>query len=260
MTNLSPWTFAAAAILITLLLVAGCKDDRGDINESAATAAVAEVDEFYNERQKMVDEQLSSRGINNDAVLEAMRKVHRHKFVPKDLQSNAYDDGPLPIGYGQTISQPYIVALMTQELQLEKDARVLEIGTGSGYQAAILAEIVKEVYTAEIVPELASVAEARLKELGYKNVEVKNADGYFGWEENAPFDAVMITAAVNHVPPPLMKQLKEGGKLILPLGSTAQLQTLTLVTKKAENKTEARFIIAVRFVPFVGKVQEAQQG
>jgi len=158
----------------------------------------------------------------------------------------------LPIGYGQTISQPYIVALMTQSLQLKENNKVLEIGTGSGYQAAVLAELVKDVYTIEIIKELADSAENRLNNLNYKNIRVKNADGYFGWEEEAPFDAIIITAAANHIPPPLLNQLKDKGKLIIPLGSTLSFQTLTLVTKKGD-ELETEFITGVRFVPLTGQ-------
>lgn len=210
----------------------------------------------YNElRKNMVEQQLRSRDIRNEKVLEVMGKVERHKFVPASLMNNAYDDNPLPIGYGQTISQPYIVALMTQSLEAGKNDKVLEIGTGSGYQAAVLAEIVEEVYTIEIIEPLASAAENRLNELGYRNVKVKNADGYFGWEEFAPYDAIIVTAAANHIPPPLLEQLKDGGKLIIPLGSTLTFQTLTLVTKKGSD-LETEFITGVRFVSLTGKALE----
>lgn len=213
------------------------------------------VDKYTELRQNMVDMQLKTRDIYDEKVLEVMNKVERHKFVTSSLVNEAYEDNPLPIGYGQTISQPYIVALMTQSLQLNENDKVLEIGTGSGYQAAVLAEIVKEVYTIEIVKELAIGAEFRLNELGYKNVKVKNADGYFGWEEKGPFDAIIVTAAANHVPPPLLEQLKDNGKLIIPLGSTLTFQTLTLVTKKS-NDLETEFITSVRFVPLTGKALE----
>jgi len=184
-----------------------------------------------------------------------MEKIERHKFVPEALKNNAYDDNPLPIGYGQTISQPYIVALMTQSLEVGKNDKVLEIGTGSGYQAAVLSELVKKVYTMEIINELAENAETRLRNLGYKNVKVENADGYSGWEEFAPYDAIIVTAAANHIPPPLLEQLKDGGKLIIPLGSTLTFQTLTLVTKKGDD-LETKFITGVRFVPLTGKALE----
>jgi len=214
------------------------------------------IDKFTELRKSMVEQQLKNRDIYDDKVLEIMNKVERHKFVPSILVSRAYDDNALPISHGQTISQPYIVALMTQSLQVGKNDKVLEIGTGSGYQAAVLAEIVKEVYTIEIIKELAFTAEERLKNLDYKNVKVKNADGYFGWEENAPFDVIIVTAASNHIPPPLLEQLKDNGKLIIPLGSTLTFQTLTLVTRKG-NDLETEFITGVRFVPLTGKALES---
>ena len=210
------------------------------------------IDKYTKPRQDMVENQLKNRDINDEKVLEVMNNIQRHKFVPSYLIEQAYDDNPLPIGYGQTISQPYIVALMTQSLQLKENNKVLEIGTGSGYQAAVLAELVKDVYTIEIIKELADSAESRLNNLNYKNIRVKNADGYFGWEEEAPFDAIIITAAANHIPPPLLNQLKDKGKLIIPLGSTLSFQTLTLVTKKGD-ELETEFITGVRFVPLTGQ-------
>jgi len=213
-------------------------------------------DKYVDKRKHMVDTQLRTRDINDEKVLAVMEKVQRDKFVPSGFVEDAYNDNPLPIGYGQTISQPYIVALMTQSLQVKPDYRVLEIGTGSGYQAAVLAELVKEVYTIEIIKELAESADNREKELGYKNINVKHADGYFGWEENAPFDAIIVTAAANHIPPSLLEQLKNNGRLIIPLGSTLRFQTLTLVTKKG-NETETEFITGVVFVPMTGRAQQA---
>jgi len=212
-------------------------------------------DEFYEARKYMVNNHMRARDITDEKILAVMEKVPRHRFVPANLAANAYDDRPLPIGYGQTISQPYIVALMTQELKVDKDDKVLEIGTGSGYQAAVLAELVKEVYTIEIVEPLAKSAEDRLKREGYNNIQVKNADGYFGWKEKSPFDAIIITAAANHIPPPLIEQLKEHGRLIIPLGSTREFQTLTLVTKKG-NDLDTRFITGVVFVPLTGEAQK----
>ncbi len=210
---------------------------------------------FVKLRKKMVEEQLQSRDIDNEIVLRVMNKVLRHEFVPFRYMKEAYDDNPVPIGYGQTISQPYIVALMTQCLELNKNDRVLEIGTGSAYQAAVLAKIVKEVYTIEIIKELAKSAKERLEKLKYSNVKVKHADGYYGWEEHAPFDAIIITAAANHIPTPLLRQLKNGGKLIIPLGNIYTFQTLTIVKKKGE-ELDTNFITGVRFVPLTGKVQE----
>ncbi len=211
--------------------------------------------EYAELRKKMVERQLRRRDIDDEKVLRVMNKVLRHEFVPFRYMDEAYDDHPLPIGHGQTISQPYIVALMTQCLDLDKDDKVLEIGTGSAYQAAVLAEIVKQVYTIEIIEELAESARERLEKLKYDNVKVKHADGYYGWEERAPFDAVIVTAAANHIPPPLLRQLKDGGKLIIPLGNILTFQTLTIVKKKGE-EFDTDVITGVRFVPLTGKAQE----
>lgn len=212
-------------------------------------------DPYAEMRQTMVERDLKGRGITDKRVLEAMANVPRHLFVDERLWDIAYGDHPLPIGEGQTISQPYTVALMTEALRLRPTDRVLEIGTGSGYQAAVLAEIVKEVYTLEIRKSLADTAARRLKSLGYRNVKAAYADGYFGWEGYAPFDAIIITAFVNHVPPPLIKQLKEGGRIIVPLGSTIFYQTLTLLTKKKE-ELEVTQMGPVRFVPMVGEAEK----
>ncbi|HAP66537.1 MAG TPA: protein-L-isoaspartate O-methyltransferase [Nitrospinae bacterium] len=211
-------------------------------------------DKFASARKKMVEGDLKGRDITDQNVLEIMGRVERHRFVDKHLQSIAYADHPLPIDEGQTISQPYIVALMTQILKLKSGEKVLEIGTGSGYQAAVLSEITDSVYSIEIRKNLAEKAETRLKELGYGNVKVKAADGYFGWEEYAPFDAVIVTCAANHIPPPLTKQLKEGGKLIIPLGSTTYYQTLTLITK-IKGELDVQHISGVAFVPMVGEAE-----
>ena len=200
----------------------------------------------------MVSDQIEDRGIHDQQVLRAMREVERHWFVPENNRSNSYEDRPLGIGYGQTISQPYIVAYMTEMLKLQPNYRVLEIGTGSGYQAAVLAKIVREVYTIEIVTQLGDSAAARLKRLGYKNISVKNADGYHGWTENAPFDAIMVTAAAEFIPPPLIQQLKDGGKMIIPIGSPYLTQWLMLVEKKNGKMTTKR-LIPVSFVPFTRK-------
>jgi len=200
----------------------------------------------------MIENHIKGRGIKDRRVLDIMGKIPRHLFVDEHVRDRAYGDHPLPIGEGQTISQPYVVALMTEALQLKPTDRVLEIGTGSGYQAAVLAGIVKEVYTIEIRKSLAAQAEKRLKDLGYTNVKVKYADGYFGWEEFAPFDAIIITASANHIPPPLIRQLKEGGRLILPLGSTVYYQTLTLATKR-KGDLDVQQMGAVAFVPMIGE-------
>ena len=196
---------------------------------------------------EMVERQLRPRGIDDSRTLRAMAKVPREKFVAKELQARAYEDRPLPIGYGQTISQPFIVAFMTQELKPKPTDRILEVGTGSGYQAAVLAELVAEVYTIEIVKPLAESAEVRLRELGYKNVHVKAGDGYKGWREHAPFDAIIVTAAPDHVPQPLVEQLKEGGRMIIPVGKTFA-QELYLLEKRG-GVVKQTAVIPVKFVP-----------
>jgi len=189
----------------------------------------------------------------DERVMRVLGTVGRHRFVPPHLQSSAYQNRPLPIGYGQTISQPYIVALMTDLLELEADDVVLEIGTGSGYQAAILSRLVSRVYSIEIIPELAKSASQLLQRLGFGNIEVKNADGYYGWQAHAPFDAIMVTAASSHIPPPLVSQLKPGGLMLIPVGSPFNVQQLTLVRKSKNGELTTRQILPVRFVPFTGK-------
>ena len=218
----------------------------------AATAAPAgETSDFGTQRAEMVQHQIAARGVSDPRVLQSMRKVPRHRFVPEGLRAQAYSDRPLPIGEGQTISQPYIVALMTEALSLQSDSRVLEIGTGSGYQAAVLAEITPQVYSVEIKPVLAQGAARRLRSLGYDQVQTRRADGYYGWESAAPFDAIMITAAVDHIPPPLLAQLKDGGRLVLPLGNPFSYQNLVLVTRHGDSHT-VRQITGVLFVPMTG--------
>ena len=206
-------------------------------------------DGYQEERSRMVNRQIRGRGVKDAAVLDAIRKVKRHLFVPPAQSANAYEDRPLPIGYGQTISQPYIVGYMTEVIKPAPRFKVLEIGTGSGYQAAVLAEIVQEVYTIEIVPELGASAKQRLERLGYENVDAKVADGYDGWAEHAPYDAIVVTAAAEYIPPPLIKQLKDGGKIIIPVGSPFMTQMLMLVEKKG-NKTTTKSLMPVVFVPF----------
>jgi len=199
-------------------------------------------------REKMVEEQIERRGVTDKAVLEAMKKVERHLFVPEDLKNTAYTDSPLPIGYRQTISQPYIVAFMTQAIQPGPDDRVLEIGTGSGYQAAVLAELVKEVYTVEIVEPLAENARLSLEKLGYKNIKVKYGDGYKGWREYSPFDVIVVTAAPPGIPEELINQLKIGGSMIVPIGEYHQ--ELYLI-KKTETGLERKALLPVVFVPML---------
>ena len=210
---------------------------------------------YDKKREEMVRYDIEARGIKDKKVLSAMLKVKRHLFVDSSLMDKAYNDHPLPIGEGQTISQPYIVALMTEALALQDDERVLEIGTGSGYQAAILAEIVKEVYTIEINKKIYEMASNRLREMGYKNIKVKYGDGYQGWKEYAPFDAIMVTAAAKKIPSPLLEQLKDGGRLIIPLGDTLFYQNLTLI-RKEKGKLITKKICPVRFVPMTGEVQK----
>jgi protein-L-isoaspartate(D-aspartate) O-methyltransferase len=206
--------------------------------------------DFVAERARMVKEQIVMRGVVLDRVVAAMRKVPREEFVPAEFRDESYKDGPLPIGHGQTISQPYIVALMTEKLRLQPKERVLEIGTGSGYQAAILAELGAEVYSIEIIESLAQTAESTLRRLGYKNVHIKTGDGYKGWPEEAPFDACIVTCAPNHVPQPLIDQLKEGGRMLIPVGEKFA-QQLYLLEKK-NGRTEQSAILPVRFVPMEG--------
>jgi protein-L-isoaspartate(D-aspartate) O-methyltransferase len=214
----------------------------------------APVGDFAAERQRMIQQQLMARGIHEERVLAAMAKVPREEFVPPNSRAESYEDGPLQIGYRQTISQPYIVAFMTEQLRPKRNDRVLEIGTGSGYQATILAELVAEVYTIEIIEPLAKMAEGTLQRLGYKNVHVKAGDGYKGWPESAPFDAIIVTAAPDHVPQPLIDQLKEGGRMIIPVGDFGN-QELYLLEKK-NGELQRRAVLPVRFVPMTGEARK----
>lgn len=215
--------------------------------------ADAQPDEFGDLRQRMVETQIASRDVSQPEVLAAMRTVPRHRFVPSDSVARAYDDRPLPIGSGQTISQPYIVAKMTELLELDADDRVLEIGTGSGYHAAVMSRVAGSVYTIEIVEELGERAKRILDELGYDNVQVRIGDGYKGWPEEAPFDAIILTAAPPRIPEPLVEQLALGGKMVVPVGSYLQdLQVLT----KTEDGLEKRTVAPVRFVPMTGEIQD----
>jgi len=209
-------------------------------------------DPYLEKRRQMVERQIKARGVSDERVLAAMEKVPRHEFVPPDYLSQAYADHPLPIGYGQTISQPYIVAVMTELLRLKPGDKVLEIGTGSGYQAAVLAEITDKVYSVEIIPELAKSAEERLRRLGYTWVKVKNADGYYGWEEYAPYDAIIVTCAPDHVPRPLVRQLKDGGRLVIPVGPPGGYQSLWLIEKHGD-EIKSQNVMGVLFVPMLGE-------
>jgi protein-L-isoaspartate(D-aspartate) O-methyltransferase len=232
------WQWLALAVLIA----AGCGQKAPPVSDFAA------------ERQRMVQQQLVTRGINDARVLGAMAKVPREEFVPPESRGASYEDGPLPIGYGQTISQPYIVAFMTEQLRPKPSDRVLEIGTGSGYQAAILSELVSDVYSIEIVEPLAKNAEATLQRLGYKNVHVKVGDGYKGWPEEGAFDAIIVTCAPDKVPQPLVDQMKDGGRMIIPVGDRFAQELYLLEKKNGQLKQSAT--LPVRFVPMTGERQK----
>ena len=232
----------AQYLLFAAIAGAGC-------GQHAPTAA-----DFAAQRQRMVEQQLKPRGIKDDRVLAAMARVPRQAFVPVDERGDAYEDGPLPIGFDQTISQPYIVAFMTEQLRLKPGDRLLEIGTGSGYQAAVLAELVADVYTVEIVEPLAKTAEATLQRLGYKNVHLKVGDGYLGWPEEGPFDAIIVTCAPDKVPPPLVDQIKDGGRMVIPVGERFAQQLYLLEKKNGQLKESAT--LPVRFVPMLRETQK----
>jgi protein-L-isoaspartate(D-aspartate) O-methyltransferase len=222
--------------------------------QKSAEPASASADEYRQARERFVHEEIEGRGVHDPRVLAAMRKVPRHLFVPPNQQKDAYVDSPLFIGYGQTISEPYLVAFMTEALEVKPQDRVLEIGTGSGFQAAVLAELAREVYTIEILEPLAKTAEERLRRLGYSNVQVRAGDGYRGWPEAAPFDAIILTAAPpERVPPPLLEQLREGGRLVAPVGGSEQ--ELIRDRRTAKGVTE-EVLLPVRFVPMTGEAQK----
>jgi protein-L-isoaspartate(D-aspartate) O-methyltransferase len=229
--------------------------------EAARTSAEsrqrrADSDDRYTDlRHRMVREQIEGRDVSEPRVLEAMRRVARHRFVPEGARDAAYDDHPLPIGHGQTISQPYIVALMTQLARPKPEDRALDVGTGSGYQAAVLAELVERVYSIEIVCPLADEADKRLQGLGYENVEVRCGDGYQGWPEHAPFDVIIVAAAPDHVPEPLVEQLAVGGRMVIPVGSGFDMELL-LIEKIDDGTTRRRTIAPVLFVPMTGQAQD----
>ena len=251
--SLAVMMFSSAAVLLS----ARCSMSDGESGSSGQPGPRPSSngeDRFIAERLRMVEEQIRSRGVRDPGVLAAMTKVPRHLFVPEALVSSAYEDGPLPIGHQQTISQPYIVALMTELLHPRAGHKILEVGTGSGYQAAVLAEIVGQVFTIEIVDDLARSATATLSSLGYKNIHVRSGDGYRGWPEEAPFDGVIVTAAPDHVPQPLVDQLKVGGRLVIPVGEG--IQDLILLTKTRTGIVREN-VTGVRFVPMTG---EAEQG
>jgi len=237
-------------ILISLIFIIVTIMCYGSVKEEDEEMTV----DFEELRERMVEEQIEARGIKDELVLEAMRTVPREEFVPDKDKPYAYTDNPLPIGMGQTISQPYIVALMTELLELDGDEKVLEIGTGSGYQAGVLAEIVDEVYTIEILEDLSLNAQEVLGELGYENIYFKVGDGFEGWEEHAPFDGIIVTCAPDEIPQPLLDQLAEGGRLVIPVGE--YLPQDLQVVKKEDGEMYVRSITSVAFVPMVGKAQE----
>lgn len=242
--------FLCIPMIVIFLTPLSCRDSK---NEETEMTRQESPDDVYTEaREAMVRAQIEPRGVKDKLVLKAMRTVPRHRFVPEGLVDRAYSDGPLPIGENQTISQPYIVALMTELLGLKGGEKILEIGTGSGYQAAVLAEIVEQVYTIEIICSLAETAKKRLNEMGYDNVTVECADGYQGWEEHAPFDGVIVTAAPDHIPQPLVDQLKVGAKLVIPVGDV--FQELMVITR-TETGIKKMNAIPVRFVPMTGEAE-----
>jgi protein-L-isoaspartate(D-aspartate) O-methyltransferase len=246
-----PESRIVALFCLSLLSAFGCAaEPSSQLPSAAAQTVVAVTDSFAVERDAMVDQQIRARGIKTASVLKAMRKVPRHLFVPAEVRQMAYDDHALPIGLGQTISQPYIVAYMTDAADISPGETVLEIGTGSGYQAAILGEVAREVYTIEIIPELAEGARKTLAELGYSNVHAKTGNGYLGWPDHAPFDAILVTAAPDDVPQALVDQLASGGKMVVPVGTIMQDM---MIIEKTRNGVVQRRTIPVRFVPMTGK-------
>ena len=248
--------FGGLAAAVLLALPSGCAVNRSEADPADPPAPAepeAPPDPFAAEREAMVREQIEARGVRDPRVLAALRKVRRHEFVPEALRASAYEDRPLPIGEGQTISQPFIVSIMSQLLELDGSERVLEIGTGSGYQAAVLSLLAREVYSIEIVEPLAQRAARDLARLGYANVTVKAGDGYRGWPEHAPFDAVIVTAAPDHVPQPLLDQLAIGGRMVIPVGSWSQ--ELILLTRDETGVREQR-VLGVRFVPMTGEARD----
>jgi protein-L-isoaspartate(D-aspartate) O-methyltransferase len=240
-------TSLTRTLLVALLIATPSIATATDRYETQRREMVESIAAYVRETSLYIDKEAL-----DQRVMQVMGKVPRHEFVPSPLKSDAYENRPLPIGHGQTISQPYIVALMTDLLKPRAQDRVLEIGTGSGYQAAVLSELVEEVYTIEIIGDLAQQAESRLQQQGYDNIEVRNGDGYYGWEEHAPFDAIVVTAAAGHVPPPLIRQLKPGGRMVIPVGSRFMVQQLVLVEKALDGTTTTRQILPVMFVPLTG--------
>ena len=241
---------AAVSFLVVALAGGGCGPGKQEGPRVSSTGS----DTDAARRAKMVETQIAARGVRDPRVLAAMRKVPRHRFVETAARGDAYGDHPVPIGNNQTISQPYIVALMTELLELPPHARVLEIGTGSGYQSAVLGEIAAEVYSIEILPDLARAAADKLKELGYANVEVRTGDGYRGWPEHAPFDGIVVTAAPERIPQPLIDQLAVGGRMVIPVGGF--FQELKVFTKEKDGRITEKDVIPVRFVPMTGEIEK----
>lgn len=257
----SGW-IAARFLIVIPMLVTSCAQDsdqsvsaiRSETQDVPRQTQTVPTDSFSKVREQMVESQLVKRDIVNQRVLDVMKRVPRHQFVPASMRSRAYDDSPLPIGKGQTISQPYIVALMTQLVDPRPHQKALDIGTGSGYQAAVLAELAKDVYSIEIVESLAVEARDRLKTMGYKNVNVRHGDGYRGWKSQAPFDVIIVAAAPDHIPPALVEQLAPGGKMVIPIGK--DWQTLVVIEKKPDGTVEKRDVIPVAFVPMTGEARK----
>lgn len=252
------WIGLRSTLFIGLVIMTSCNggSEKPPSNDQTdATHPLQETDADANSgaRERMVASQLAARDIRNRRVLDTMRRVPRHQFVPADLQQIAYSDSPLPIGSGQTISQPYIVALMTQLVDPKPNHRALDVGTGSGYQAAVLAELVKDVFSIEIVDSLAVDAHKRLQSLGHNNVTIRSGDGYAGWKTEAPFDVIIVAAAPDHVPPALVEQLARGGKMVIPIGDRSQ--SLILIEKKMDGSISRRNVAPVRFVPMTGEAE-----
>jgi protein-L-isoaspartate(D-aspartate) O-methyltransferase len=252
---------AALVMVFVLAFVAGCTTATVTVTESPGEPQVAPtptpvVLEYVAERTKMVDDQIKERAIRDDRIIAAMMKIPRHLFVPQENRQYAYADAPLPIEFGQAISQPYIVAIMCERVKLKQGDKVLEIGTGSGYGAAVLAELTDKVYTIEILEPLAEIARKRLAGLGYSQVHVRAADGYAGWPEAAPFDAIIITCAVEEPPPELIKQLAVGGRMCVPVGPSNGSQQLVVLTREKDGTLSKEYITPVRFVPMTGEAQK----
>ncbi|MFP4114246.1 MAG: protein-L-isoaspartate(D-aspartate) O-methyltransferase [Spirochaetota bacterium] len=253
-------TVVRAAVALALLFGPALPLWPGGANEPTVDAPAPTAEEsaggYAGERTRLVESSILGEGITDPAVLEAMRSVRRHEFVPPEYRSASYQNRPLPIGHGQTISQPYVVAYMTEVLELDSQSTVLEVGTGSGYQAAVLGEIVDLVHSIEIIEPLAESAAERLDRLGHGNVVVHQGDGYFGWEAGAPYDAIIVTAAAGHIPPPLLDQLATGGRMVIPVGPIHAVQQLILVEKARDGSVSTTQLLPVRFVPMTGRAQE----